>query len=516
MPDWPLNAGGVLKSDAQRTRLSGERLDRLAGWLGALTVIATLANGSGFFLRRIGLLDNKAYRRDLLTFCTQPIQELWLPASCHFRKVLSLEPLQVLSLDSRRLYEITGPELLLKLAKYGVLAGLIALSLLLILRRQVAAPRWGALLPAVPLLISILVSLGITARQAGIAVAIASLLSVAWVPLLALAGWLTTPTRLNRLASAIAALMLVQLPLALVEAMRGLPTSFGSLTATLHPPDAAIPSRLAQTFILPNSLGVFAVCALAFCISFSRHRRWLPWLYLASLPPILLARSAAGSITLLALVALPSLERLQNRYPLRRHPLPWATGSAAIGGLLALGLPRLLGRADLLQSLTGRLGQLVSELDTDQPLTLLFGQGLAAAGNRISELLSNEGLLRPLVGGLWPAALPRIGPSDSMLVLLLVQGGILAVAAFYGLLLRAMVQDRSSRPFLLSVLLCSLTLNVTELFPVDLLLALALCRSLQTTGEQTGSQRLSQWLRRWLRRPATLPPALPAPWPSRG
>jgi hypothetical protein len=512
MPDCRSVAGGLLTSDPQRTRLTVDRLDRLAGWIGAFTVIATLANGSGFFLRRIGLLDHQAYRRDLLTFCTQPIQELWLPASCHFRKVLSLQPLRVLTLDSSRLYEIAGPELLLKLAKYGVLGGLIVLSLLLILRRQVAAPRWAALFPAVPLAISILVSLGITAHQSGIAVAFASLLSVAWVPLLALAGWLTTPTRLHRLANAIAALMLVQLPLALVEAMRGLPTSFGSLAATLHPPDAAVPSRLAQTFILPNSLGVFAVCALAFCISFSRHRRWLPWLYLATLPPILLARSAAGTITLLGLVALPTLERLRHRYPLRRHLLLWAAGSAAMGGLLTLGLPRLLGRPDLLQSLTGRLGQLVLELTTGQPFTLLFGQGLAAAGNRISELLSNEGLLRPLVGGLWPAARPSIGPSDSMVVLLLVQGGILAVAAFYGLLLRAMVQDRNSRPFLLSVLLCSLTLNVTELFPIDLLLALALCRSLQTTTTWAGTHRLS----RWLRPLSSRPPALPAPWPSQG
>jgi hypothetical protein len=99
-----------------------------------------------------------------------------------------------------------------------------------------------------------------------------------------------------------------------------------------------------------------------------------------------------------------------------------------------------------------------------------------------------------------------------MVVLLLVQGGILAVAAFYGLLLRAMVQDRNSRPFLLSVLLCSLTLNVTELFPIDLLLALALCRSLQTTTTWAGTHRLS----RWLRPLSSRPPALPAPWPSQG
>lgn len=486
MRDCRDSDGAVLTTDRTRSSLADGRLDRLAGLVGLSALLATLANGSGFFLRRIGVVDPVAYQQDLLTFCTQPIQQFWLPASCHFRKVLSLQPLRVLTIDSSRLYGFTGPELLLKLAKYGVLGGLILLSLVLILRRRVASPRWSDLLPALPLAISILVSMGITARQSGYPLALASLLSVAWVPLLALGGWLTTPTRLNRLANGIVALILVQLPLALVEAMRGLPTSSGSLAATLHPPDAALPSRLAQSFILPNSLGVFAVCALAFCISFSRQRRWLPWLYLATLGPILLARSAAGSITLLALAALPSLERLLGRYPLRRHPLAWASGTGAIGVLLAAGMPRLLGRADLLHSLGGRLGLLGHQVDLRQPLTLLFGQGLGATGNRLSELLSNEAILRPWLGSLWPDPVPSLGPGDSMVVLLLVQGGILAVAAFYGLLVRGLMMDRRARPFLLSVLLCSLTLNVTELFPIDLLLAVALCRSLQpTTDPQT-------------------------------
>jgi hypothetical protein len=108
------------------------------------------------------------------------------------------------------------------------------------------------------------------------------------------------------------------------------------------------------------------------------------------------------------------------------------------------------------------------------------------------------------------------------MVLLLVQGGILAVLAFYGLVVRAMVQDPCSRPFLLGILLCSLTLNVTELFPVDLLLATAPCRSLQTTTDRAGANPLAAGLSRrgngpfsrWLRPPPTPQPALRAPAPS--
>jgi hypothetical protein len=75
MNDGRPTAGGVLSSDPQRTLHTAGHLERLAGWLGVLMVIATLDNGAGFFLRRIGLIDTEAYRRDLLTFCTQPIQQ---------------------------------------------------------------------------------------------------------------------------------------------------------------------------------------------------------------------------------------------------------------------------------------------------------------------------------------------------------------------------------------------------------------------------------------------------------
>ena len=485
MQDSPSIACGNLATHPVPRQQDGEGLDRLAGWFGVLAAIAAVLNGAGFFLRRIGLLDAEAYQRDLLSFCTQPINNLWLPASCHFRKVLSMQPLRVLTIDSSRLYETSGPELLLKLAKYGVLGGLILVSLVLIIRHQVEPPRWCQMRPATPLAISVLLSLAITLHRSGFSLALLSLLSVAWVPLLALAGWINTPERLSRLATSMGVLMLVQLPLALLESMRGLPTSFGNLQATLHPPSAALPSRLAQSFILPNSLGVFAVCALAFCISFGTQRRWLPWLFLATLIPVLLARSAAGVITLLALMALPTLERMLRNYPLQRHGLTWAAGAAVSGGLLVVGLPRLLGRTDLLRSLTGRLGALANQLDLRHPVTTLLGQGLGASGNRLSELLQKEALLRPVMGGFWPDAVPSLGPGDSMLILLLIQGGILAVAAFYGLLVWAVRRDRRARPFLLSVMLCSLTLNVTELFPTDLLLGVALCQTLQTTTDRT-------------------------------
>jgi membrane protein implicated in regulation of membrane protease activity len=62
--------------------------------------------------------------------------------------------------------------------------------------------------------------------------------------------------------------------------------------------------------------------------------------------------------------------------------------------------------------------------------------------------------------------------------LLLIQGGLLALGAFLGLIFFCIWRDRTARPFLGLFLLCSLTLNLTEIFPLSLLLAVVVRRSL--------------------------------------
>jgi hypothetical protein len=71
-----------------------------------------------------------------------------------------------------------------------------------------------------------------------------------------------------------------------------------------------------------------------------------------------------------------------------------------------------------------------------------------------------------------------LNSTDSLWILLLVQGGLLAIAAFLGLMLFCIWRDRKARPFLVLMLLCSLTLNLTEVFPLGLLLAVVVRRSL--------------------------------------
>ena len=267
------------------------------------------------------------------------------------------------------------------------------------------------------------------------------------------------------LALAVAILLLAQLPLALLEAMRGVPIPFGQFIDTVLPPALPLPSRLAGSFILPNTLGVAVACGLGFLLSYRGPSRLWILSVLVSLPLMLAARSGTGIVVVMSLLAWRLLPPLLG-----------------LGGLAALAaaLPSLLGRADLYwASLAGRLQLLVRVVDFRQPLQALFGHGLGAYSNHLDQLFveGNDSLetgARELTG----AASLMFTSTDSMLTLLLAQGGLVAVVAFYGLLLWAFRLDHQARPFLFTVLVASLTINLTEVFPISLLLALSLNRAL--------------------------------------
>ena len=71
------------------------------------------------------------------------------------------------------------------------------------------------------------------------------------------------------------------------------------------------------------------------------------------------------------------------------------------------------------------------------------------------------------------------GPSgDGQPLLLLAQGGLLALGAFYGLVAWCAWRDPPLRLFWGVLLLTSFTLNVTEVFPLGIWLAVATARGL--------------------------------------
>ena len=467
------------------------RLDQATWLLVAVIALALALNGLPFWARRVGLLEPVAYGRDLARFCAKPPPTWWVPATCRpHRLAASGPPPRFERLDVRRLYRLRLQERWWKVGRQAVLPLLLVGSAWLTVAGWQAAPALPALAPLLPLLLSTLaafwISLPLDGRLATLAAALPSL----WIPLAALAGWLTPLRRLRMLADGAAILVLLQLPVLLLEAMRGLPMPFGG------PASPWLPTRLSALMNQPNSLGGLLALSAALCLSVSR-RPWQRWPLLAlALTIALLARSGTGVVALALLAAAVAFGHLPRRWRLL----------LLVGALvaLAIGLPRLVGRPQLYGSPAGRVGLVREWLARPRPaLEIWLGHGLASQGDprgvhgiygaaRRALLTGGPGLEPAMPAAAANPEEPATGrkgrgPSgDGQPLLLLAQGGVVALAAFYGLVAWCAWRDPLLRPFWAVLLITSLTLNVTEVFPVAIWLAVATRRALGGAGGGPG------------------------------
>jgi hypothetical protein len=137
--------------------------------------------------------------------------------------------------------------------------------------------------------------------------------------------------------------------------------------------------------------------------------------------------------------------------------------------LLITALPRLLGRPQLLDSPAGRLRTVRIWLHSPHtPQEWLLGYGLASQISQSPTISTSVGQA--------PSA--RGPDADGMPQLLLAQGGMLALVAFYGLLAWFIVQDPPFRLFWFVLVITSLSLRVTDVFPFGIWMAVAASRSL--------------------------------------
>ena len=430
-------------------------LDRLTRLLTLVIALAVVLNGLPFWARRIGLLERQAYRQDLARFCTSPVQPWWLPASCRPHRLDTTSPeRRVWRLDPARLYRIAPLEVGLKGVRYGVIVLLVLASAVLLIARWSPPPQ--TLLPLLPLLVSTVLSAAISLPLDGAAFTLLSGIGSLWIPLAALAAWLTTPRRLQILADGAASLVLLQVPFLLLEAMRGLPLPFGGTASPW------LPTRLSGIVNQPNTLGGLLAVSVAFCLCLSQ-RRWQRWPLLAlSLLIAILARSGGGVAGLSLLAA--------GLFLKERRPRPGQLlALLLVFVLLTTALPRLLGRPQLLDSPAGRLRTVRIWLHAPHTLQeWLLGYGLASQ-------ISQSPTIRTSVG----QALSARGPdADGTPQLLLAQGGLLALIAFYGLLAWCFVQDPPLRLFWFALVFTSLSLRVTEVFPFGIWMAVAASRCL--------------------------------------
>jgi hypothetical protein len=224
--------------------------------------------------------------------------------------------------------------------------------------------------------------------------------------------------------------------------------------------------RVTGTLILPSSLGNFVVaaCAMAWCWS-GYSRRTLLGLTLTSLSILVLNASASAWFAAIAALAVALFARLPPRWRpilllslLPTFLLFWAA------------LPALTGRSQVHDSLWGRIAPVAvyanEHLDARQ---LLFGIEMGLGTNALAAQAPRK---------TWISRFPDRPVGDSTPAALLWQFGLVGVACAYGMFGLALRRDPESRPLGAALLVSSAALNVTELFPVNLMLGFWLAHAI--------------------------------------
>lgn len=452
-----------------------EQSSSLAKLLALALMIAVICNGASFYLKRTGLVDHDAYRAFWAVHCAV-MKDATVPerqcsrysTPAEIKRYGPAPSKEVEDASFRYVYEASPAERPLKFAKDLFWLALIAISLSLFARQKAG---WEGLRQAWPLLLLCGYSMAAFVGSVpvnGTWVAVAGLRSFLFVLLALLGRWLVP--QLSIFATCAAALLILQALLVPFELIQGIHL-FGDWT------DFSLASRVVGTLSQPNSLGVFAAAAMAFWYSFSSSPSWLWPLSLVALCLVLLSGSGTG----LVCVALALLFILRERLAVK-----WRWGPTAIGVMGAvivlLMLPNLTGRSNLFDSVRSdgsRWSVLRSSLLDRAPIEVALGSGLGVNTNTALNLAALDA--PPTREGASPTAAL---PTDSTLTGLVIQIGLVGTLLFYGTLLWAGVRDPLARPFYCIVALCTLTINVTELFPVNVLLGLSLAHSAWNPGRR--------------------------------
>lgn len=423
--------------------------------IGIGVVVATLANGATTYLKRVGLLETQSYEHYFSEHCVTvrhaPGGNCCLPRSGNLGST-TLEEKRGARAASSHLFRSTGGELLLKLAKDALVLAFIALSLYIMMRGGGLSVTVTSCPPL--LILALAVSFGFLTSlwREGSATAIAGLRSHVFLAVALVASWSVPGMPL--IAKWVVVSLACQIVFLPYEWLRGMPLRFC--------PESM---RVAGTLVLPNSLGVFAVTTSAFCLAFLRGRATHAMLLAVALLLVIASGSGTGLVALLVVALLYALEGSTDR---RRVLI--AAAALVSFALLIPALPFLTRRADLFTSVLGanaRFDNLIEVWRSADVAEIAFGRGLGHGAN----VLKNLGL-----------SIER--PTDSAVVAILVELGLFGVASFYALLTWGMLRHVALRPFFVATAVCSLFLNIIELFPLNFLLGLALAASMAPLASQ--------------------------------
>ena len=439
-------------------------------------VIVTVLNGAGVYLKRTGLMETEAYRAYWSFHCRayHPSGGMAAGLQCRDLAAPSEMEQQIVSAGLQSELALTRfgsrsstAEFALKLLKDAFGLSLVAISLALLLRQAGPRPALQTAWPAGVLLAYAGVGLLTSLTLYEPLIALAGARSFLFMSLALLGCWLVPHMAL--LAAAVAALLAFQVILMPFELLRGLHLNghFYSLP---------LAERLSGTLVFPNTLGGFAVCALAFYQAFAPVQRRLWLIALMALTLVFLGGSATGMVGF----GLFLLLYLIQRSDAQRRRIFVIAGVLMLAGLVVL-LPEITGRPQKFVSLWQRVDGLRAVFASKTFWEIWFGSGLGVDTNTARMLVRTWGAETfPVYARL------ASGVSDSMLTSLLTQLGITGILLFYGTLTWAAMRDRQARIFYAVLAVCSLTLQITEVFPVNFLLGVALAHSVMVAQGTAG------------------------------
>jgi hypothetical protein len=435
---------------------------QLIGLLCVGLLLASIGNGAVGYMKRVGLIEQQTYASFMATYCGDPGAN---PESVGDRCWCIHEPTpqqaKLAMADSAHFvtpYQDAGYQRWLKVGKDAVFAVFLLMSLYLIGRQKAPLPGLADSWPA--MLLALIVSMGFAISLViwGGSFAIVGMRSFEFLAIVLLGGWAVGG--MHHFARCLGWLLIIEAVLVVFELIHGMPMR-------------ACPRwfRAAGTMVLPSSLGIASVVALAFYASFSLKSSWLPFLIAVSVALIVASGSGTGLVALFALLGVLALQRTSGSRK-------WMALTALLlsGIVVLVELPALTHRSDIYDSLFaagGRTDKLRDVVQAFNATDLLIGRGLGYGTNTATNLAALATAPTFHVAG---ATEPFY--ADSTVTVMLMQLGIIGVAAFYGLLIWAFWRDPVARPIYAVVLISSLMISICEVFPVNFTMGLALAHTL--------------------------------------
>jgi len=418
----------------------------------ALMIAAAVLNGGAFWLKRVGWIEPQMY---------QEYVEFLGPNPFYQRTPAENEQLRVMI---SRFYASEGGEVLLKLAKDIWLLLFISVSLILLVRyksRVFSFPPW----PLQLFLLLVAVSSIYSAIRFGPLMPLAGLRFFSLLIVALVAHWCVRDVYFRFLSQVLLLFLVIQFALAPIELTTGLhmfgAKFFGGLTG----------DRIVGTLLQPSSMGISAVIMLSFYLIFSGTSRWHWHAVVIATTLVFFSASAMAILLLFMLIAL-SLYRVIPQH----YRAAFRIVAVLLCAVIIIFLPEISGRWNIMDSLWGRILPIQQYLEQNSLFTLFFGQGLGAGTNTAANLMMN-----------WQSnqapgfSHATIFIADAMPMALLAQLGITGLVLFYFLLGYAAMRDRRAAPVYMIAAVASLTTNLTEMFPVNMVLGILLARSLAIT-----------------------------------